>query len=1027
MGETMPGLRFPYRLLSGLLLSTAFAPTAFAASVMSDPEVVIVTAEKKAEDVQQVPAAVSAFSSGDMKSRQISSFRDFNFAVPNVSYTNTNFGGANFQIRGVGAIATGSESGIAVHQNDVYLFDPLMAEQSFFDIEQVEILRGPQSTLYGRGATGGVVNIISAKPNVDVFSGDGELTYGNYNQAELKAMVNIPVIDDELAVRFAGDWSKHDGFVTNLADGAKIDSRDAFAVRGSLRWEPLDGTIIDLSGSMSREDDSRMRGQKQLCTRDPSGILGCLPDSAGHDALNLNAQLTNTAASVQAIRYTAAQYGLGGLADLFGKYVGLFDLTQPAADAPPNANPAGMRQVNTDFDPTNRSGGHFASLNIRQSVTPWLDATFVGGYEDHRDVSQESFNNVAPTAFDPDRLGTFDASKFSLAGPTNGALNTLAFALSSGFLPGTGPAYAAKYAPYFSHVGKLPESRIVTNRMGLISNDILTFSPNETGYDQADITLKQYSAELRFASNLSGPVNFLVGGFYLNGKANDNYLVAANGIDFPAIALGSFLGAQGNPDLCLPTGCVRGPTIAGLTIQNGVLESKAFFGEVYYDILPSELKFTLGGRFTDDHKSALVRAVVVPGLVPIGSTDENAALADMVARGEYDFDPRTPDKNDLYQSLDKAFDSWTGRAVLTWTPKLDFTDQTTVYGSYSRGYKAGGFNVILQENLVGVTSVYKPEGIDALEIGTKNTLLDNELQANLTAWYYNYENLQVSSIIDNAPVVSNVAARLWGLEGEFLYSPNNGNWVFNLSFGHTYSALGNTLQVDTRNPSGGRSDVVLVKDATAGSTTGSNCVVYRTGGVFETPADAHLNGFFAPPGGTAALADHGVPLVNYGVCKFDLTTDQGRSELAALKAAGFSLNDPRLSAAINSSGGAAQNLHGNQLPNTPPWSVIMGAQYTWKMDTGYALVPRVDVYWQDSSWARIFEDNPDRLKQWVEINALITLHAPNDRWYAEAFVKNAAGSNAVTGQYLASSIAGLYTNTFLIDPRTYGIRVGARF
>jgi iron complex outermembrane recepter protein len=120
----MPDLCHSYRLLSELLLSTALVAPALA---KSEPEIVIVTAEKKAEDVQLVPAAVTAFSASDLKSKQITSFRDFNFSVPNASYTNNNFGGASFQIRGVGAIATGTESGVAVHGNDVYLYDPLMA------------------------------------------------------------------------------------------------------------------------------------------------------------------------------------------------------------------------------------------------------------------------------------------------------------------------------------------------------------------------------------------------------------------------------------------------------------------------------------------------------------------------------------------------------------------------------------------------------------------------------------------------------------------------------------------------------------------------------------------------------------------------------------------------------------------------------------------------------------------------------------------------------------------------------------
>jgi iron complex outermembrane receptor protein len=247
-------------------------------------------------------------------------------------------------------------------------------------------------------------------------------------------------------------------------------------------------------------------------------------------------------------------------------------------------------------------------------------------------------------------------------------------------------------------------------------------------------------------------------------------------------------------------------------------------------------------RFTDDQKSQASRIALVSGLVPIGSQNEDSALAAMVAQHQIDFNALngTP-PYDTYQNQSKAFDKWTGRAVLNWTPKLDFTDQTTIYGSYAR-IQAGGFNPAIQPDVVsaGLSASYQPEGIDAFELGSKTTLLDGTLQANLTAWYYNYEGLQVSSIIDNTSINTNVGARLWGLEGEFIYAPDD-KWQFNLNFGHTDSSLDDRLQVDPRNPSGGRSDVVLVKDATPTGAAGQNCVLYRTGaGGFSTQADAHI-------------------------------------------------------------------------------------------------------------------------------------------------------------------------------------------
>ena len=1006
-------------LVTALLVSTGLTAPAFA-----QIETVVVTAEKKAEDIQTVPIAVTAFSASDLKSHQIIEFKDLVFATPNVTYSKTNFTGADFQIRGIGivAVAGDAEAGVAVHENEVYLADPPLAEANFYDLDNISVLRGPQSTLYGRGATGGAINIITAKPDLDAYSGNGEVTYGNYNQVETKGMVNIPIIDGELAVRLAGDYQRHDGFALNIDDGKKIGGEDTYSYRGSVRWEPSSDTIVDIVASFSKEDDSKMRAQKQLCTRDPTGILGCLPGSAGTEALNVNAQFTNTIASEQGL---AAAFG----SPLFG-LLGLFDLTQPAAVAPGNSNPSDYRQVNTDFDPIYKAKETFVSLNVKQTVTSWLDAFLVAGYEDHSTFSQESYNNIGTTPLNQARLG-----QYSLAPAFNGtALGTLDQILSgvynAAFLPATppfSPAYAALYAPYFSVPGALPESKISPTGLGLISNNIQTFSPNQTVYDQSDGYTKQYSAELRFQSHLEGPLNFLVAGYYLRTSGYGDYYVPGNVIDYPGIVLGALLGGLKAPGLCGTTGCFLGPSYYHNFGRNLDLESKAMFGEVYYDIIPDELKLTLGARFTDDHKSENDRIAFVSGLIPIGSQNENAALAALVAQGQVDFDPFTPGPQ-LYQALSKSFDKWTGRAVLNWTPKLDFTDQTDVYASYSRGYKSGGFNPGVQSDITaGIVTAFNPEGVDAFELGTKNMFLNGTLQADLDIWYYNYEGMQVSAIIQNTSVNSNINARMYGAEGEFIWAPDD-NWTFNANFGHTHSALGNTFLVDPRDPSAGRSDVVLIKDATATGGAGQNCVVYRTpAAVFQTPADAGIAGYFAPVGGSGALAGAGIPLANFGLCVIDPTTTSGLATLTALHAAGFSLHDPLLPGTADDSGGAGKQLKGNAVPNTPEWTVSLGAQYLYNLDGGYSLVPRVDFYWQDSMWGRVFEDGADKIKSFEQVNAQITLNGPDNRWYVQMFGKNLTSSNAVTGEYLTSSTSALYTNAFLVDPLTFGVRLGARW
>ena len=976
------------------LLGTLLMTTAFAVPALAQIETVTVTAEKRVEDIQTVPIAVTAYSAEDIAAHQLNQFKDLQFSTPNVTYTKGNFTGSNFQIRGIGITAVGydAESGVAVHEDDVFLANPPLAEANFYDLESIEVLRGPQSTLYGRGATGGTVNIRTAKPRLDEFSASGDASYGNYNAAEIKGMVNIPLVTDVAAIRLAADWTRHDGFVKNIADNSDIDSGDTYSVRGSLRFEPTSDTTIDVTGQYSHEADSKMRARKQLCTFDPTGVLGCLPDSLGTGVINLNSTLATIASSKQAL----GVFGLGGL--------GLFDLSAaPTLPAPLDVlNPPDLRKVNTDFTPIYHAHDEFVAVNVKQRVTDWLDATFVGGYDYHSTFSQESYNNVGGEPFAPGAIATAQTNLF----------NTVAFLTGS---PAFATAYLSHYAPYFAGAANnaLPVSGI--GGLGLTSGNYGSFSDVVTASDQSNDASQQYSAELRFSSNFEGPLNFLLAGYYLAAQGTGDYYVVANTFDYPFVMLAAVTGLS-NPD-CQAVGCMNPGYYHNDGLRN-TLNSKAIFGEVYYDIVPDELKLTIGARYTNDHKEQIGRIFIFPGTVPIGTPSEGAAL-DYLDANSYDFNEVT-------------YSKWTGRAVLNWFPQLDFTDKTTVYASYARGYKAGGFNPGIQADL-GIPPSYDPESIDAYELGTKNILLDGTLQANITGWYYNYDSLQVSAIVQNTSVNQNISAKLWGIEGEFLWAPTT-NWLFTLNFGHTNSSIGNVSLIDQRNPTGGRTDVVLVKDQLLGASIGQNCVLYLTGGQTMSPADfvltpagaplaatlagAGFPGLYAnPPGGSAALASHGVALANYGTCNPAVN--------AILAPYGYSTTDP--TDPNNKADGVHQSLSGNELQNTPPWNISIGAQYKFDLDNGYSITPRADFFWQADMWGRIFNATPDKIKSWESTNFLLTFSAPNDQWYIQGFVKNAFDEDSITGEYLTSSTSGLYTNAFLVDPRTFGVRIGATF
>ena len=175
-----------------------------------------------------------------LTSRQIAGGPDLVKEVPNLTFSKTNFTGYNIQIRGIGtqAISVTTDPAVAVAFNDMPFIRNHFFEQEFYDVSQVEVLRGPQGTLYGRNATAGVVNVISAKPT-DQFEAMASADIGNYHNRRFEGMINIPIVDDRLDLRVAGEWTKRDGYTFNEITGSPIDGRDLWSSRVTLAWKPI--------------------------------------------------------------------------------------------------------------------------------------------------------------------------------------------------------------------------------------------------------------------------------------------------------------------------------------------------------------------------------------------------------------------------------------------------------------------------------------------------------------------------------------------------------------------------------------------------------------------------------------------------------------------------------------------------------------------------------------------------------------------------------------------------------------------
>jgi len=235
-------------LLTGAALP-AYAQTA--ANAVADDngiEEIIVTAQKREESLQTTPVSIAAFGAKELESKGISGLTDLRANVPALQLTPFPNNAATTQIfmRGVGLSddQITQDGGVAVYMDGVYIARSQGLAVEVADLERIEVLRGPQGTLYGRNATGGAINFITRKPDLGDFGFKGQVTIGNYDQRRFKVAVNIPV-GQTIAARLSYVNEKQDGFIRNPGTGVKRwGDQDRQAMRGDLLWEPVDGISL---------------------------------------------------------------------------------------------------------------------------------------------------------------------------------------------------------------------------------------------------------------------------------------------------------------------------------------------------------------------------------------------------------------------------------------------------------------------------------------------------------------------------------------------------------------------------------------------------------------------------------------------------------------------------------------------------------------------------------------------------------------------------------------------------------------
>lgn len=241
----------------GFMLATAPTTTMAQEASTSDGrlEEIVVTAQKREERLQDAALAVSALSAERLMETGTTSFQQMQSLVPSLTFA-SNFGYANLFVRGLGlnSFFANIDPSVALYVDGAVVSQPSAQLMSMFDLERVELLRGPQGTLYGRNSTGGLVNLITAKPT-QKLDGYARATFGNYQMFKAEAAVGGP-LTDRLSGRIAYQGIKRDGYAKNIVTGNDVDDLESQAMRAQLAFDATDRLSFLLSGEYASEDDA---------------------------------------------------------------------------------------------------------------------------------------------------------------------------------------------------------------------------------------------------------------------------------------------------------------------------------------------------------------------------------------------------------------------------------------------------------------------------------------------------------------------------------------------------------------------------------------------------------------------------------------------------------------------------------------------------------------------------------------------------------------------------------------------------
>ena len=701
-----------FRTLSSLAIAIA---TVTSGAYAAELEEVIVTAQKRAESLQEVPVSLTAISGTKIEEAGLHSFAEMSAYVPNLAITE-NAVNTIISMRGIGVGANQSfEQSVGVYVDGIHYGKSRQGRTALFDVQQVEVLRGPQGILFGKNTLAGAINITTATPDADEefggkISGSKESFGGTTLEGHLTGSIG-----DTIGLRLAYKDRSNDGEFKNTYAGALTKSMptvDESMWRASATWEPTDSTRVEVKHS---ESDNVRLGQNSITTVfDPVSNLGAASGLMFGVVGMVRPEFAGIVASGNRTPYRDSQ-AIGGCA--LEANMGMSSAICDAGGERPEGTDTATSDTSLSFEMELDNGYTLTAVAGRGRYeyqdgldADWLPLEFIG----RSDISEYDHTS----------------QEFRLTSPTDGRFSWV------------GGVYLDQQDQ------EIDRTVVIDGTFGLPEMVMKTILGGGNPALGLDTILALNPAQV--------------------GGINATTPVPGTGLTLQGLydATGCAVGAASCLDYTLKVG-VEGSTkfqqAGRLSNWTQDTNSRAVFFQGTYDLTDS-VAITAGARYTEEEKRSHALMELTTNTTGLGVPNTNgvlAAIVDGFGLGvAHEFDE------------DRSSTQFLPAANIEWTRSED----SMIYLSYSEGFKSGGFNSVddqlpaftdegVQPTVPGPGFEYDDENADSIEIGGKHTLLDGGMTLNWALYDSTYENQQVSTFVGTGFVVTNAATtEIQGLE-----------------------------------------------------------------------------------------------------------------------------------------------------------------------------------------------------------------------------------------------------------------------